>query len=80
MRELAYAAAFVAITTTAGAQDIRSQEPRGIGSLAKGQVVYVDNGQCGKGRLLKVTGGYAANRVVKPRTHACVPDPRKARR
>ena len=38
MKELAYTAAFVAITTMASAQDIRTQEPRGIGSLAKGKL------------------------------------------
>jgi hypothetical protein len=40
----------------AQARVLLKQEPP-MGKLKLGQVVYVDNGSCPQGRVLKVTGG-----------------------
>lgn len=37
-------------------QVLESEPPRG--ALKSGQIVYVDDGRCPKGQILKITGGY----------------------
>ena len=67
------------VATSAAAQgQILSREPP-MGSLKPGQVVHVDDGTCGKGRVSRVTGGNhvkvgGTGRVTRSRT--CVRRPR----
>jgi hypothetical protein len=56
----------------AHAQEILKELPANL-SLRKGQVVYVDNGKCPAGEVLKITGGHAAAGV--PRQTECVKRP-----
>jgi hypothetical protein len=45
------------LTTSASAQMLMKTEPP-RGQLKTGQTVLVDNGKCGPGKVLQVTGGY----------------------
>jgi hypothetical protein len=50
-------AGFVMLAAAAGAQaHILKQEPP-MGALKEGQRVLVDNGSCGRGKILEVIGG-----------------------
>lgn len=51
----------------ASAEILKKGPPKG--GLATGQVVYVDNGKCGPGRIAKQVGGVG----VGSRTKTCVP-------
>ncbi len=46
----------------AGAQQVLKNEPPVVG-MRTGEVVFVDNGRCPKGQILKVTGGYIVGRM-----------------
>jgi hypothetical protein len=56
---------------------VKTEPPKG--ALVKGAYVYLDNGSCPKGQLMKVTGGAFAGGgkngrgVAAPRTRQCVP-------
>jgi hypothetical protein len=61
----------------AHAQTIVKQEPPG-GGLQRGEVLWVDNGQCPKGQIMQVTAGTSGGRsggtqgVQVGRTRTCV--------
>ena len=55
MKASFFAAILICTTSGAYAQYLSAEPPPG--ALGVGQVVLVDNGQCGKGKVLQVTGG-----------------------
>jgi Family of unknown function (DUF6719) len=69
---LALALALVLIPAAASARPILKREPH---YLAAGVVVYVDSGQCGVGKLLKVTG---ASKGISRRKICMSLDPQEA--
>ena len=72
----------LAMSTTASlAQRVVKDEPA-LGDLRGGQFVYVDNGKCPKGQILKVTAGVAVGggrsnsyTTGSAREKVCVPRP-----
>jgi hypothetical protein len=54
------------------AQTVVKQEPW-EGKMQPGQIILVDDGTCGKGRIKEVTGGELAAMNPKPRTRRCIP-------
>jgi hypothetical protein len=73
------AAALVAFANSAVAQQVLKHEPP-VGGMRTGEIVFVDNGKCGKGKILKVTGGHVVGRQGSgmgggARTRECVPRP-----
>jgi len=75
MKRLILVSAIVLAATSARAQ--LTSEP-GRGTLMPGQVVLVDDGTCGPGKIKKVTGGSdmnaATGQAVKgaPRKRVCI--------
>ncbi len=63
------------IPAAAHAQQALSAEPP-PGQLSPGQIVFVDDGTCGKGKIKKVTGGNHRVNGVGSRTRECIADPR----
>ena len=56
-------------------QAIVKKEP-GPGTLRSSEFVYVDDGSCPKGQIMKVSGAVTGGRGEKqPRPHQCVPHP-----
>jgi hypothetical protein len=61
----------------ANAATILKSEP-GMGALKENQVVYVDDGRCPKGQVMKITGGNhtkAGGTKQIERQRMCVPRP-----
>lgn len=55
-----------------GAQTVVKQEPW-EGKMEPGQVILVDDGTCGKGKIKEVTGGELGAMNPRPRTRRCIP-------
>jgi hypothetical protein len=77
MRKIAIGAVLIGSVTAAHAATILKQEPA-MGALREGQTVYVDNGSCPKGQILRVVGGNHVRvggykEIVRSRS--CVPRP-----
>jgi hypothetical protein len=68
-------AQFVA-TGSQGNPQVVKQEPL-EGKMSPGQVLLVDDGTCGKGRIKEVTGGEVATINYRPRTRRCIARPTK---
>jgi hypothetical protein len=69
------AATAVLYSADASAQRVLTREPP-MGALKPGQVVFVDDGSCGAGRILRVTGGdhrKVGGRGNVERQRRCVP-------
>ncbi|RYF42531.1 MAG: hypothetical protein EOO27_45115 [Comamonadaceae bacterium] len=64
--------AALCVSAAAHAEEVLKELPANL-SLRKGQVVYVDNGKCPAGEVLKITGGHASAGV--PRQTECVKRP-----
>ena len=66
--------------TAASSQAIVKKEPA-RGTMGPADFVYLDDGSCPKGQLMKVSGGAQAGGgrngrgVAQPRPHECVPHP-----
>jgi len=58
--------------TSSHAQFVVKQEPF-PGQMAPGGIVLVDDGSCGKGKILEVTGGELAPAIERPRKRRCIP-------
>jgi hypothetical protein len=43
------------------------------GQMSPGQVILVDDGTCGKGKIKQVTGGELGAMNPRPRAKKCVP-------
>ena len=70
MRVVLALALCIAWTATASAEGLLKREPH---VLSPGATVYVDNGQCEPGKVLKVTAAFKGS----SRKKTCVtPDPR----
>ncbi len=54
------------------AQFVVKQEPF-PGQMAPGGIVLADDGSCGKGKILEVTGGELAPAIERPRKRRCIP-------
>ena len=54
------------------AQTVVKQEPW-EGKMVPGQVILVDDGTCGKGKIKEVTGGELGAMNPRPRTRRCIP-------
>ena len=65
-------ALFLASSGLCNAQMVVEQEP-GEGKMQPGQVVLVDDGTCGKGKIKEVTGGELGAMNPRPRTRRCIP-------
>jgi hypothetical protein len=65
-------ALFLASSGFCNAQMVVEQEP-GEGKMQPGQVVLVDDGTCGKGKIKEVTGGELGAMNPRPRTRRCIP-------
>jgi hypothetical protein len=63
-------AQFVATGSQSNPQVVK-QEPL-EGKMSPGQVLLVDDGTCGKGRIKEVTGGEVAPINYRPRTRRCI--------
>ncbi|GGH12340.1 hypothetical protein GCM10007036_10080 [Alsobacter metallidurans] len=79
IRMLVASVALAVFSTGASAQRVMKYEPP-QGELRGGQFVYVDNGKCPKGQILKVTAGVRVGRMVSggggvPREKVCVARP-----
>ena len=81
MLRLAVAGSLFAMTlsTAAFAQQMLKNEPA-VGGMRGGETVFVDNGKCPKGQVMKVTAGVMVGRMGSggggaPREKACVPRP-----
>ena len=61
-----------AATGSQGDAQVVKQEPL-EGKMSPGQVLLVDDGTCGKGRIKKVTGGELGPMNPRPRTRKCIP-------
>lgn len=83
VQTLFMAALLTASVSNAMAQQIlKNEPPSGAGSTMRpGEIVYVDNGKCPKGQVLKVTAGSlaggrnATGATGTPRQRECVPRP-----
>jgi len=71
--------ALVSSQSVLGQEIVKKEPPKG--ALVKGAYVYLDDGSCPKGQLMKVTGGAFAGGgrnargLAAPRTRQCVPHP-----
>jgi len=65
-------ALLLALGGACGAQTVVKQEPW-EGKMGPGQVILVDDGTCGKGKIKEVTGGELAAMNPRPRTRRCIP-------
>jgi hypothetical protein len=64
--------AFLVTASRSHAQMVVKQEPFD-GQMVPGQVILVDDGTCGRGRIKQVTGGEIGAMNPRPRTRTCVP-------
>lgn len=55
-----------------GAQTVVKQEPFD-GKMEPGQIILVDDGTCGKGKIKEVTGGEIGAMNPRPRSRRCIP-------
>jgi hypothetical protein len=65
-------ALFLASIGSCNAQTIVKQEPW-EGKMVPGQVILVDDGTCGKGKIKEVTGGELGAMNPRPRAKRCIP-------
>jgi hypothetical protein len=65
-------ALFLASSGSCNAQAVVKQEPW-EGKMVPGQVILVDDGTCGKGKIKEVTGGELGAMNPRPRTRRCIP-------
>jgi hypothetical protein len=63
---------FLAASGCCNAQPVIKQEPFD-GQMSPGQVILVDDGSCGKGKIKQVTGGELGAMNPRPRTRKCIP-------
>jgi hypothetical protein len=54
------------------AQTVVKQEPF-EGKMVPGQIILVDDGTCGKGKIKEVTGGEVGAMTNRPRGRRCIP-------
>jgi hypothetical protein len=64
--------AFLVTASSSHAQMVVKQEPFD-GQMVPGQVILVDDGTCGRGRIKQVTGGEIGAMNPRPRTRTCIP-------
>ena len=64
--------AFLVTATDSHAQMVVKQEPFD-GQMVPGQVILVDDGSCGRGKIKQVTGGEIGAMNPRPRTRTCIP-------
>lgn len=64
-------ALLVALGGACGAQTVVKQEP--WEGMEPGQVILVDDGTCGKGKIKEVTDGELGAMNPRPRTRRCIP-------
>jgi hypothetical protein len=64
--------AFLVTASSSHAQMVVKQEPFD-GQMVPGQVILVDDGTCGRGKIKQVTGGEIGAMNPRPRTRTCVP-------
>ncbi len=64
--------AFLVTASSSHAQMVVKQEPFD-GQMVPGQVILVDDGSCGRGKIKQVTGGEIGAMNPRPRTRTCVP-------
>jgi hypothetical protein len=72
---VALAALLLAASSASDAQVVK-QEPF-EGKMVPGQVILVDDGSCGKGKIKQVTGGEIGAMDPRPRTRKCIPKDKK---
>jgi hypothetical protein len=65
-------ALLLALGGACDAQTVVKQEPFD-GKMEPGQIILVDDGSCGKGKIKEVTGGELAAMNPRPRTRRCIP-------
>jgi hypothetical protein len=65
-------ALLLASASACHAQMVVKSEPW-EGKMEPGQVILVDDGTCGKGKIKEVTGGELAAMNPRPRTRRCIP-------
>jgi hypothetical protein len=64
-------APLLALGCICSAQTVVKQEPFD-GKMEPGQVILVDDGTCGKGKIKEVTGGEIGAMNPRPRTRRCI--------
>ena len=64
-------ALLLALSGACNAQTVVKQEPFD-GKMVPGQVILVDDGTCGKGKIKEVTGGEIGAMNPRPRTRRCI--------
>jgi hypothetical protein len=69
-------ALFLVASGSCNAQMVVKQEPF-EGKMLPGQVILVDDGTCGKGKIQEVTGGELGAMNPRPRTRRCIPKDKK---
>jgi hypothetical protein len=62
----------LALAGACEAQTVVKQEPFD-GKMEPGQIILVDDGTCGKGKIKEVTGGEVGAMNPRPRTRRCIP-------
>jgi hypothetical protein len=74
MKHVVWQAVFAFLVTATGshAQTVVKQEPFD-GQMVPGQVILVDDGSCGRGKIKQVTGGEIGAMNPRPRTRTCIP-------
>jgi hypothetical protein len=76
MKHIAGSAAMALLlaANSSNAQMVVKQEPFD-GQMVPGQVILVDDGTCGKGKIKQVTGGEIGAMNPRPRVRKCIPKP-----
>ena len=64
-------ALLLALSGACDAQTVVKQEPW-EGKMEPGQVILVDDGSCGKGKIKEVTGGELGAMNPRPRARRCI--------
>jgi hypothetical protein len=64
--------AFLVAANSSRAQTVVKQEPFD-GQMVPGQVILIDDGSCGRGKIKQVTGGEIGAMNPRPRTRTCIP-------
>lgn len=70
MKRMVAVAFLLLIVSPASAVTMNSEPPPGM--LGPGQVILVDDGTCGAGRIKQVTGGNNRGEGTTPRTRKCI--------
>lgn len=64
-------ALLLALSGACNAQTVVKQEPFD-GKMEPGQIILVDDGSCGKGKIKEVTGGEIGAMNPRPRARRCI--------